>query len=980
MRRSFAQLVMPAVLLALAACTGGGGGSTSGGSSSSGVRPHGQSSFETPMGSANNYNRGGASEGSTSGGGAPAAGDSNQAGGATGGGAAPRAVEESDIYKLDGNTLFVLNRYRGLQILDVTDLDHPRVIGRAPIYGYPKDMYVRGQNAYIIVSDYYSFWREDTAMVDGPWYASWGSQLRIVDISNPASPTVTGSINLQGDCGDSRIVGDVMYLVSHRYPWWGGYATDDTEDKTQVLSLDLTDQDNIHVVDTADFARNGWEHHISVTENTIYLASSQWQYDDPVNYTGGGYVTNVRYVDISDPAGDIKVRDDINVAGRVMDRWSMDEYQGHLRVASSDNWGNGDVFLTTVNVQNPDSLLEAGRYTLRVNEQLTSARFDGAKGYLVSFRRIDPLFAFDLSDPVNPRLLGELQMEGWLDFMVPMGDRIVALGHDDVTHPDGSTTWALAVSLIDTTPTTPVLLSRVIIDGAYGWIPSERDDFAKVFRVLPELGLIVFPFQAWDPQDWRYIGGVQLVDVSQTALTKRGLIGNAGWVERGIPFGQSTVLTLSSEVFQVMDITDRDNPSLRGRLELARNVTDFALIGDGTYNVQLAGDWYLGDTQLAITPTNDPDTASPVASLHVPAPYGRVFHNGDMVYVSSVQQDPNGGNARSVVKTVDLSDPTHPRVRGSVELPTVVYGSYGYWYWGSGDEVIQVDGSLLVFHRYSYRYWYGDCYNCGPSGYTPEPDRIYVVDMADPDAPRLASTVELTDIQWAWGLRASGRNVYLSDYTSYERDGYWWARYNLLPISLADANNPVLGDRINIPGYVVGLEGDKVFTVEGYYNSDYSQYTSWLHALQIFEGAAYLQSSVQLPGYAYNVAIEGNGAYTATNNYTQVTVNDMTQYIYRTTLTSIDISDIGNIHVAGTADVPTDWGYLRKVEGGRAFLGGGAGLFVFDVRNLEAPRFESFFRTWGWVVDIVTHGNKAFLPSGYYGVQVLDLEAQNNPI
>ncbi|MBN2360808.1 MAG: beta-propeller domain-containing protein [Deltaproteobacteria bacterium] len=967
MRRANVRVLVPGLLLGLvAACTNAEGDLVKS-NLWHGPRPVGQSTFETPLGGANP---------STGNYGEAAPNSSDQAGGRESGAAQERAIEESDIYKLEGNTLFVLNRYRGLQIIDLTDLDHPRLVGRAPIYGYPKDMYVRGHNAYIIVSDYYSFWRNYDSLNE-PWYASWGSQLRIVDISDPTDPRVTGAINLQGDCGDSRIVGDVMYLVSHRYPWWGGYATDDNEDMTQVLSLDLRDQDNIHVVETVSFPREGWEHHVSVTADTIYLASSQWQYADPDHYTGGGYVTNVRYIDISDPFGHIRVRDDIDLTGRVMDRWSLDEYQGHLRVASSNDWSNGDLFVTAVDVRNPDSLALAGQYELAVDEQLTSARFDGARGYVVSFRRIDPLFSFDLSDPTNPRLLGELEMEGWLDFMVPMGDRIVALGHDDVTRPDGGTDWSLAVSLIDPTPATPVLLSRVNIDGAWGWIPSERDDFAKVFRVLPELGLIVFPFQAWDREEWRYIGGVQLVDVDRDHLTKRGLIGNAGWVERGVPFGDTTVLTISSQVFQVMDIADRDRPALRGRLELARNVTDFAFVGDGQYNVQLSGDWYLGDTELAVTPTSDPDTATPTASVHVPAPYGRVFHNGDLVYVSSVQQDRDDGTARTVVQIVDLSDPARPRLRGSVELPMAVYGSYGYWYWGGGDEVIQVDGSLLVFHRYSYRYWY--CYDCYP-GYEPEPDRIYVVDLANPDAPRLASSIELDDVHWAWGLRASGRQVYLSDYTAYERDGYWWARYNLLPIDVTDAGDPVLGDRINIPGYVVALKGDTVFTVEGYYNRDYSEYRSWLHALQIFDGAAYLQSSVRLPGYAYHVAIDGNAAFTTSNDYQEVMADDRVQYVYRTTLTAIDISDIHHLDLAGSAEVPTNWGYLRKVESGRAFVSGGAGLYAFDVRDIEAPRFESFFRTWGWVMDIVLQGTKAYLPSGYYGVQVLDLEAQNSPL
>src|SRR5881397_3221895 len=94
-----------------------------------------------------------------------------------------RTIEESDIYKLSGTNLFVLNRYRGLQILDLADLDHPHLLGRAPIFGYPREMYVRGSTAYVIVSDYYTFWR-DASAADLVPRSFYGSQLRILDVAD----------------------------------------------------------------------------------------------------------------------------------------------------------------------------------------------------------------------------------------------------------------------------------------------------------------------------------------------------------------------------------------------------------------------------------------------------------------------------------------------------------------------------------------------------------------------------------------------------------------------------------------------------------------------------------------------------------------------------------------------------------------------------------------------------------------------------
>ena len=953
-------------------------------------RPDGQSEFLTPSQGQNALSGGGretASDGATTG--APAAGATPSPNAPTAQTpSAPREIEESDIYKLDGNHLFVLNRYRGLQIIDIADLDHPRVIGHAPIFGYPKEMYVRGTNAYVIVSDYYTFWRDTTAAADAAPNGFYGSQVRVIDITDRTHPRVAGGINLAGDCSDSRIVGDVMYLVSTRYGYWSRYDSTDNVDKTQILSLAIADPANVHVVDSKDFPRNGWEHHINVTPNTIYLASS--------GYVGGtwpnAYETRIKYIDISNPLGQIRVRGEAGVPGMVRDRWSLDEFEGVLRVASGTAWGNGDVFLTTFSVANPDALAQLGQYTMHVNENLTSARFDGNRGYLVTYRNVDPLWIFDLSNPAQPRIKGELHMTGWLDFMVPMGDRIVALGHEDTTDANGQRNIALAVSLIDVADQRdPALLSRVALDGVWGWVPGDRDDFAKVFKVIGEQNLVVFPFQAWSRTDYRYIGGVQLIDVFRDNLVRRGLIQNAGWVERGIPYGENTVLTLSSEIFQILDITNRDSPRLRGRLELARNVQDFALVGD--YTVQLSGDWYSGDTNVVVTPKSDPDTPTPVSALHVPAPYGRLFMNGNFAYVASLRETTatNGTTSRATqVQVVDLSNPLVPRLRGTVTLPEEVWLGYRYWYWGSGDEVVQV-GSTLAFHRFQYPYYYGggDCFDC-PSGtgtVTRPTHKVYLVDLANVDAPRLASTVDLSTPDWSWGLRASGTNLYLSEYRSVQTNSRWYVRYAVRKIDIANPASPVVGTPINIPGVFVdaSADGQYLYTLENYWDSTassdqyYGQNRTLFHTLALVGNRAYLRSSVRLEGYVNNVVIKNGVGYTSTQRYVPyVTAQGQTSSQSVTSLLTLDLSNPRATTVAGRADIPYDYAYLQKVEGGRAFLGSGAGIFSYLVVDPAHPRYEDFFRTQGWAQDIIVSGAQAFVPSGYYGVQVLALGQRTN--
>src|SRR5262245_54518521 len=131
--------------------------------------------------------------------GPPSEGDSA---GGNGGQQPARTVEETDIYRLDGNYLYYLNGYRGLMVFDLSDIDHPRLVGRSPIYGSPVEMVVRNGVATVVVADWYG------AFEDGsPFY---GSIVRGLDARDPAHIKLLGEARLGGWVRDTRVVGDVL--------------------------------------------------------------------------------------------------------------------------------------------------------------------------------------------------------------------------------------------------------------------------------------------------------------------------------------------------------------------------------------------------------------------------------------------------------------------------------------------------------------------------------------------------------------------------------------------------------------------------------------------------------------------------------------------------------------------------------------------------------------------------------------------------
>ena len=96
------------------------------------------------------------------------------------------------------------------------------------------------------------------------------------------------------------------------------------------------------------------------------------------------------------------------------------------------------------------------------NESLFGTRFDGDRVYVVTFRRIDPLFCVDLGDPRDLRLLGELEVPGFSTYLEAFaeGSRLLSVGVEggqvavslfDVADPAHPTMKAASVSAMRTT-------------------------------------------------------------------------------------------------------------------------------------------------------------------------------------------------------------------------------------------------------------------------------------------------------------------------------------------------------------------------------------------------------------------------------------------------------------------------------------------------------------------------------------------------
>jgi uncharacterized secreted protein with C-terminal beta-propeller domain len=534
-------------------------------------------------------------------GGATAGGSKESAGAPTAGPSdsnadASRAVEEADIIKRDGSTLYAVSRYGGLSIVDISNPSKLRMLGRFRTQAMPFEMYVRDGTVYMMLNDYGHWIASEGEDAYGSWVQS--SEILALDVHDPAAIRALATYDVPGDISDSRMVGDVMYVVTNEngYCW----RCDANKPNTTVTSF-KTAPASINRVDQLRFSStqqgySWWKRSVSATNERLYIAGPQW------DWTPGASVQNsvIQVVDIKDPSGRLVKGADIPVDGQIQSRWQMDEYQNVLRVVSQrgNGWGgNGSInpLVQTFQVNSSASFTALGQTDLKLPkpESLRSVRFDGSRGYAITAERKDPLYTIDLSNPALPKQMGELEMPGWIYHMEPRGDRLVAIGFDNQ---NGA--GSLHVSLFDVSNmATPTMIKRVNFASGWANLPEDQDRIHKAFQVLDADNTILVPFAsygAWNGSSCTSSkSGIQIIDYTHDSLALRGVAEQHGQPRRAF-LHQGNLFAVSDRSVTSFGVANRDAPNKLG---------DFAL-SSPAYNIQTvtpARPWFRFPTETLQT-------------------------------------------------------------------------------------------------------------------------------------------------------------------------------------------------------------------------------------------------------------------------------------------------------------------------------------------------------------------------------------------
>ncbi len=429
-------------------------------------------------------------------------------------------VDEADSVKTDGQYIYVINQnyaassQNNIYILNANPQD-PAVASKIAL-GNNTDlagMYLSqdGNTLAVLGSNYaYMFAYPMVMLVGGqmpyyPGFLTYGvsSFIYVYDVTDKTSPVLTYNYTMSGSYFDSRMIGnDVYMVVSEPAELYNGTvvlpaaynnATATTIMPSSIYYTDLNDTyftyntflgldvTNTSQAPTSMTIMMGGTSYMYVAQDNMYITCPSQDYQGTAIYRVG-----INGLDLTFQAS-------VAVPGYIINQYSMDEYNGYFRIATTTTSGSW----ISQNQQNNLYVLDmnltvVGRLeNMAPGENIYAARFIGDTCYLVTFHQTDPFFVIDLSNPQAPRVAGELNIPGYSSYLYPYdANHVIGIG-SQTTIVNGSENVNLKLSLFDVTNmNNPTEIANYVVEGNYTDSTALNDPHAFLFDLQKQLLVI----------------------------------------------------------------------------------------------------------------------------------------------------------------------------------------------------------------------------------------------------------------------------------------------------------------------------------------------------------------------------------------------------------------------------------------------------------------------------------------------------------
>ena len=356
-----------------------------------------------------------------------------------------KGVDESDLVKTDGAYIYqVVNN--SVKISKAYPVNHMKVVSTIRFDDnrfIPRELYVDQKYLVVIGTSGNEYWHQNIEPDIAPLirimppYMNSTTKAQVYNIINKEKVTLVREVELAGNYLTSRKIDSNIYLLSNSFINYQQIEQPLYRDTLAEPVFNQIDYDKIRyfpgcyhpnylMVAAFDLEKKdeavvnaylGAGENIYMSNESLYVSVAQDNRDTAV------YKFNVKGTDVD-------YQDQAVVPGTPLNQFSMDEHKGHFRIATTDFRG---MLKNGVYILDSEMKMTGKIEDIAPNERIYSARFMGDKGYLVTFEIVDPLFVLDLSDPVNPKILGELKIPGFSNYLHPLDDKhLLGIGKDTI--------------------------------------------------------------------------------------------------------------------------------------------------------------------------------------------------------------------------------------------------------------------------------------------------------------------------------------------------------------------------------------------------------------------------------------------------------------------------------------------------------------------------------------------------------------------
>lgn len=454
-----------------------------------------------------------------------------------------QGVDEGDSVKTDGDYIYrVIDRR--LTITKATPVSAIEEVSTVNYSNFePFQLYVDENKLVVIGYSYHDYQIEDKERKIAPIYQQ--VEVMVYDITDRSNPKEIRTVQIEGSYMTSRKVGSKLYIVNQHYPDFWAYEKEKMElrprffDSAASEDIQVIDYDEIHyfpgsnetnysIIAALDIEDTQKEMEIStylgsgsnvyMTKESLYIAVDQYQEvreNRRFMFDSIGVSSSVNTEIFKFAVDDLHVEFVASglVNGRLLNQFSMDEFNGHFRVATTEGevWDDQSPSRNHVFILNGQMQVVGSVEDLARGERIYSVRFMGEKAYVVTFKEVDPLFVLDVSEPTKPTVLGELKIPGFSNYLHPYDEQhLIGFGqHTKLVKAQGDLeprviTDGVKISLFDVSnPLEPKEKFSEIIGGTGTYSPLNYDHKALLFN--KKQNVFAFPITVYrDKQGSQY--------------------------------------------------------------------------------------------------------------------------------------------------------------------------------------------------------------------------------------------------------------------------------------------------------------------------------------------------------------------------------------------------------------------------------------------------------------------------------------------